>query len=119
MFAIAGNKVDLESAREVDSFVAEAYARSVGAMYVETSAKTAEGASSYLIQTSRCHRQAHFVGVLLLCVKLIAASPAGVQQLFCEVIERVLKLMKPADELTAPPAPVRLKEEPKKESSCC
>lgn len=41
VLAIAGNKLDLGDLKEVDSKVAQAYAESVGALFVETSAKTA------------------------------------------------------------------------------
>uniref|UniRef100_A0A7S2SUM8 Uncharacterized protein n=1 Tax=Rhizochromulina marina TaxID=1034831 RepID=A0A7S2SUM8_9STRA len=40
VIAVAGNKSDLESEREVDTATAQSYAHSIGASFLETSAKT-------------------------------------------------------------------------------
>jgi Ras-related protein Rab-5C len=42
IIALAGNKKDLESSRDVEAEVAEAYAKEAGLIYFETSAKTGE-----------------------------------------------------------------------------
>jgi len=43
IIALAGNKLDLESSREVEASVAEAYAKEAGLLFFETSAKTGHG----------------------------------------------------------------------------
>jgi Ras-related protein Rab-5C len=42
IIALAGNKLDLEASREVDTAIAEAYAKEAGLLFFETSAKTGE-----------------------------------------------------------------------------
>lgn len=50
---IAGNKKDLESTRQVDQSEAEAYAESIGAGYVETSAKDDVGVHELFLSLCR------------------------------------------------------------------
>lgn len=50
---IAGNKKDLESTRQVDQSEAEAYALSIGAGYVETSAKDDVGVHELFLSLCR------------------------------------------------------------------
>lgn len=50
---IAGNKKDLESQRQVSRSEAEAYAESIGAGYVETSAKDDVGVRELFLSTCR------------------------------------------------------------------
>lgn len=42
IIALAGNKLDLEASRAVESSLAEAYAKEAGLLFFETSAKTGE-----------------------------------------------------------------------------
>lgn len=51
--AIAGNKCDLESAREVESSAAESYANAIGASFLETSAKTKTNVDEIFLQISK------------------------------------------------------------------
>jgi len=50
--AIAGNKADLGSKREVDTAIASAYAEEIGAMYLETSAKDDQNVHDIFVQLS-------------------------------------------------------------------
>lgn len=51
--AIAGNKADLATLREVDTDTAKAYADEIGAMYVETSAKDDLNVQDMFVQISQ------------------------------------------------------------------
>ncbi|CAM9356184.1 unnamed protein product [Pylaiella littoralis] len=51
--AIAGNKRDLESQREVESSTAQAYADEIGAMFVETSAKDDTHVQDMFVELSK------------------------------------------------------------------
>lgn len=53
VLAIAGNKNDLEDLREVPSRMAQEHADSHGAIYIETSAKTAINVSALFVEISR------------------------------------------------------------------
>jgi len=53
IIAIAGNKADLADKREVDVTAAEAYAKSIGASYTETSAKDDLHVQTLFIQISK------------------------------------------------------------------
>ena len=50
---VAGNKCDLEELREVDSAEATAYAASIKAIFLETSAKTAVNVTEIFVELSR------------------------------------------------------------------
>lgn len=52
VIAIAANKVDTEEKREISRDSAESYARSIGALFFETSAKNNTGLSAYSVFTS-------------------------------------------------------------------
>ncbi|GCA64146.1 small GTPase superfamily, Rab type, partial [Kipferlia bialata] len=51
VICICGNKTDMEDKREVDGAVARAYANEIGAIYLETSAKTANNVGDLFVQT--------------------------------------------------------------------
>ena len=53
ILAIAGNKSDLESKREVPAETANAYAEEISATYLETSAKNATNVSEIFAEISR------------------------------------------------------------------
>jgi GTPase SAR1 family protein len=53
IIALAGNKSDLASARKVDADEAREYAQSVGAFFVETSAKADSGVSEIFTQVAQ------------------------------------------------------------------
>jgi GTPase SAR1 family protein len=53
VIAIAGNKCDLEDKREVDTEQALEYAKSVGALFAETSAKTAVNVQQLFVDISK------------------------------------------------------------------
>lgn len=53
VIAIAGNKSDLESEREVDVADARAYAKEIGAHFTETSAKTGTDVTELFTDISR------------------------------------------------------------------
>jgi GTPase SAR1 family protein len=52
--AIAGNKVDMADERQVETKVASEYAKSIGALYVETSAKDNIGTVSHSAVDETC-----------------------------------------------------------------
>lgn len=53
VIAIAGNKSDLESEREVDAETARSYAASIGASFLETSAKTKANVDEIFVDISK------------------------------------------------------------------
>jgi GTPase SAR1 family protein len=54
VIAIAGNKIDLEDQREVATEDASAYAEEIGALYVETSAKSAHNVQDLFVRLTKC-----------------------------------------------------------------
>jgi len=53
VIAVAGNKSDMESDREVDTATAESYANSIGATFLETSAKTKANVDEIFLNISK------------------------------------------------------------------
>ena len=64
--AVAGNKADLEDQREIESASAAAYAKEIGAMYLETSAKDDLNVHDIFVQLSKCD-------VCHLCLRMLVA----------------------------------------------
>jgi GTPase SAR1 family protein len=63
--AIAGNKADLEDSREVDRKEAAAYAETIGALYLETSAKDDTNVQDLFIKLSEFSVFSHLLYLLV------------------------------------------------------
>ena len=70
IIAIAGNKSDLAYRREVDVTAAEAYAKSIGATYTETSAKDDRYVQTLFILISKY--SIHIIIIIIIIVNIFA-----------------------------------------------